>query len=259
MLCKKVLSLLSEYFDEILDADTAVQVSQHLDQCIHCRKELESLSCLHDKLRSVKKSPAPEYLHHLVRHRLAALQQDSWQKRLQNELERRWSKIRTTEGMWYATRALGTVVASVFFFLISISISPYFINVNAPVNAPSVLISSYGQEVMMNVLPRLGLLPSEAVQKPTAKSDAAINDLYLMDYGQSISQTGKDDSFTVVTEVDRSGSAKIKKVLEHPEDQSLLNTFNEMISSARCRPASENGQSVPAYLILMFSKISVYD
>jgi hypothetical protein len=259
MLCKKVLPLLSEYFDEILDADIAVQVSQHIDKCIHCRKELESLSILHGKLRSAKKINAPEYLHHLVQHRLAAMRQDCWRKRVQNELERRWSKIRTTEGMWYVTRALGTVVASAFFFLISISISPYYINVNAPVNAPSVLISSYGQEVMMNVLPRLGLLPAVAVQKPISKSDAAINDLYLMDFGQSISQAGKDDNFTVMYEVDRSGSAKIKKVLEHPVDQSLLNTLNEVISSARCRPASENGQSVPSYLILMFSKISVYD
>jgi hypothetical protein len=259
MLCKRVLPLLSEYFDEVLDADIAVQVSQHLHQCLNCRKELKDLSALHDKLRSVKRVETPDYLHNLVQHRLAAKHRDSWRTNVRSELERRWSKIRTIEGMWYMTRAMGTVVASVFLFLISISISPYYMNVNAPVNEPSVLISPYGQEVMMNVLLRLGMLPVQTVQKHILKSDPAINDQYLMDFGQSISQTGKDDSLKVLTEVDRSGSARIKKVLEHPADQDLLNNFNEVISSARFRPGSENGQTVSSYLVLIFSKVSVSD
>jgi hypothetical protein len=40
MLCEKALPLLSEYFDEVLDPDTAIQLSQHLGQCINCRREL---------------------------------------------------------------------------------------------------------------------------------------------------------------------------------------------------------------------------
>jgi hypothetical protein len=259
MLCKKVLPLLSEYFDETLDAETAVQVSQHLNQCFRCRRELNSLSDLHRKLRSLKKVQAPEYLRSLVQHRLSARKQDSWRTQLRSELERRWSKVRTIEGMWYATRAMGTVVASVFLLLISISISPYYISVNAPANAPSVLISSYGQQVMTNVLFRLGMGPVEDVQKQILKSDPAINDQYLMDFGQSVSQAGKDENFTVVTEIDRRGSAKIQKVLEHPQDPGLLSNFNEVISSARFRPASQNGQTVSSHMVFMFSKISVYD
>lgn len=112
MLCEKVLPLLSEFFDEVLDSDAAVQVSQHLGQCIGCRKEFDSYAALHHRLKSLNRMPAPEYLRSLVQHRLT---QESWRAHLRNELARYWSIIRTTEGMWYATRALGTVMASIFF------------------------------------------------------------------------------------------------------------------------------------------------
>ena len=52
MLCKKVLPLLSEFFDGVLDDDTSVQVSQHLGQCIRCRKEFNGLSALLTMLNS---------------------------------------------------------------------------------------------------------------------------------------------------------------------------------------------------------------
>ncbi len=69
----------------------------------------------------------------------------------------------------------------------------------------------------------------------------------------------EDDSFSVVTMVDRSGSAKLQSVIETPSDKTLLSDFNEMISSARCRPARENGQAVPSRLVLTFSKIFVHE
>jgi hypothetical protein len=260
MLCKKVLPLLSEFFDEALDADTSVQVSQHLNQCLRCRKEFNSLSALHNRLRSLNKVEAPEYLHNLVRHRLANMQRDTWRLRLRNALELRWSKIRTTEGIWYLTRALGTVMTSVFFFLISgAAISPLYVEVNAPPTTRRALINPYGQQVGQNVLMKLGMLPAQAPKMRVVKSDPAINDLYFLNFAQSISQAGKDDTLSVLTVVDPSGAAKIQNVLEYPNDHDLLRNFNEMISSATCRPASENGEPVPSHLVLMFSKISVYD
>jgi hypothetical protein len=259
MSCKNVLPLLSEYFDEVLDADTAVQVSQHLDQCMRCREELKDLSTLHGRLRSLSRVEVPEYLGRFLQHRLDHKHQDSWRMRLHNEMARRWSRIRTTEGMWYATRAMGTVLASVFFFLISNAISPLVLEVNAPVTERAALTPAYTQQVGQNVLIKLGMLPAEAAVGYTVRSKPAINDLYFLNFGQSIPQAGKDDAFSVVTVVESSGAAKIQNVLEYPDDQNLLSDFNEMISSVRCRPASENGRAVPSHLVLMFSKISVYD
>ena len=89
MLCKTVLPLLSEYFDGVLDTDTEIRVSQHLDQCISCRREYKSLSALHAKLSSFRRIQAPEYLQHLVQHRISEMKLDTWRSRLQNALELR--------------------------------------------------------------------------------------------------------------------------------------------------------------------------
>jgi hypothetical protein len=48
-------------------------------------------------------------------------------------------------------------------------------------------------------------------------------------------------------------------VLEYPADETLLSEFNRMITSARCRPARQNGRAVDSFLVLTFSKISVYE
>jgi len=77
MLCKNVLSLLSEFFDEVLDAGTSVQISQHLDQCGRCRREFNRLSLLHGKLNSLKSIQAPNFLGSLVEHRISEINENS--------------------------------------------------------------------------------------------------------------------------------------------------------------------------------------
>jgi hypothetical protein len=260
MLCKKVLPLLSEYYDGVLDADATAQVSQHLNRCIRCRKELNSISALHDRLSSLDRVQAPEYLRTMVQSRLMSLQRDSRSTRLRNELERWWSLIRTTEGRWYLTRAAGTVMTCIFFILISVCISPPYNRVNAAANEWSALARNYVHlQAGQNLLSRLRWFSAQAQKTPAPKSDPAINDLYFLKYGESVSQDGKDDNLSVVTEVDSSGSAKIQYVLEHPQDETLLSNFNEMLAIARCRPAIENGQPVSSLMLLMFSKVFVYD
>ena len=46
MVCEKVLPLLSEYFDEVLDSKTSIEVSQHLDQvCRLPERTLQPCRC----------------------------------------------------------------------------------------------------------------------------------------------------------------------------------------------------------------------
>ena len=262
MLCKKVLPILSEYFDEVLDSDTAVRVSQHLDMCLSCRREYKNLSRLHDTLRSMNKIPAPEYLHKLVQHRVSSMHRDAWRVQLRNDLDRRWSKIRTIDGTWYLTRAIGAVMACILFIVIASSMAP-FLSVNAQSPERGGLVpTDYFSQVGLSVLSTFGLLPKQdltSVPEQTSKSDAAMSDEYLLDFGQRVSQEGKDDSFMVLADVDEKGAAKIRSVPEYPEDTSLLNSFHEMILAARCRPAVKNGQTVPSNLIFLFNKISVYN
>jgi hypothetical protein len=255
------LQRLSEYLDEALGADAAAEISQHLNGCAGCRKEHDRLAALRRKLRSLDRVPAPDCLGALVRHQIAYQSRNLWHVRLREELERSWSKIRTLESMWLVTRALGTVVASAFFFLISYAIAPYYVQADAP----RVSISPYGQQVGTGVLEKLGLIPAQpqkgiaAPKIPVAKSNPAINDQYLSSFGQSISEAGKDYDFSVVTYVDSSGAATIRNILEHPDAYDFVSNFNKVIASGRFAPARENGEAVPSHIVLMFCKISVYN
>jgi len=255
MLCKIVLHQLSEYFDEVLEAKDAVEVSQHLRQCVGCRKQYKSLVAMHNRLRSLQRIKAPEYMEALVRLRIAQENEDVWYKRLRLWLELCWSRIRTTEGMWYWTRALGTVLTSICFLLIN----PIYFDVNQPSDRAVLPAADYTQQVAINVLQKLGMLPAEETKGPPIRVKPAINDAYLVNFAQNMTGSEEDDTVSVMTVVDSNGAAKIKNVLQYPADRNLLSNFNQMISSARCRPGSQNGKAVDSHLVLTFSRISVWD
>jgi hypothetical protein len=261
MLCEKVVPLLSEFLDGVLDDTRAIQVNQHLGQCISCRREFNSLSALQKKLRSLDGVKAPEVLHRLVQIQLA---KEPWLTRVRNELDRYWSVIRTTETVWYATRALGTVMAFMFFVLMPNAITPYIVvRAQEDTQRASITPAYYclGQQpayrvgVSRTLTKNLGM--SRSLHSRSAP--AALHDLYLLEYGYSISRAGEEDNFSVATTVDSSGTAKVETVLEYPSDKTLLTTFRELIASARFRPARENGQAVTSPLVFTFSKVFVSD
>jgi hypothetical protein len=259
MLCKKVISLLSEYYDDSLDDNLSIEVTHHLDRCSGCRGEYEQLAALHGKLRSMKRVCPPEYLYGLVQHRIAMTKSNPWHTRLQNELARRWSLIRTIGRMWYITRALGTVMTGILFFLVTSSIiSPLYV-VDARTVERNVPTSLYGQQVGRALLAKFGMIPAQPSELFVTKHGPAINDLYFLNFVQNITWTSSNDTFSVITVVDQSGSATIENILEYPQDGALLQSFYEMITTAQCRPASRNGKAVSSHMILTFDKVSVYD
>jgi hypothetical protein len=261
MLCEKVVPLLSEYFDEALDSKTAIQVSQHLDQCAGCRTELSGIVNVHNKLRSMNAIPVPGYLRDLVQLRLAEMRQNRWRVQLQDALELQWSRIRSTEAMWYATKALGTVMATVLFFLLPCSINPINIEANSSAPERNIFSPDERQQVAMNVAAKMGMLDKEGQAKlanryqPSVKP--AIHEQYVANIGKSISQDASDYDFSVVTYIDRSGKGQGQNVLEHPNAQTFLDKINKVISSARFAPGKKNGETVPSHILLIFSKISV--
>lgn len=263
MLCEKVVPLLSAYFDEALDSSIAIQISQHLDQCLGCRKELSGIVKVHNKLRSANGIPTPEYLRDLVQLRLKELRHYSWRAQLRDALELWWSRIRSAEAMWYTTKALGTVLTALLFILLPCSINPINIEANSSTPERNVFSRVEKQQVAMNVVANLGMLSKED-KKELAKSrqpavKPAIHEQYLSDFAQSISQDGGDYDFSCVTYVDRDGKGQIQNVLEHPNAQSFLESFNKVVSAGRFAPGRKNGKTVPSHIILMFSKISVYN
>ncbi len=260
MKCRQALLELSSYLDEMLDTERAVQVADHLNVCASCRRQLDRLLLLREKLSALGSVPAPPYLRHLVQLRLENARQDSWRVWLREEWEYRWSKIKTTESMWFLTRIAGTVATCVLFLLISTAaMSPLYLQLGPSSHDRGGPPPNVRQQLGWGVLKNLGLMPVEAQRRPISPSEPRINDLYLLNFGQTASRAGHDDTFSVVAVVDRSGAAKIQDVLEYPADSTLLSEFNSMIQTARYRPASLNGRAVDAHLVMTFSKISVYD
>jgi hypothetical protein len=260
MKCKEALSELSPYADEMLATARAVQVSDHLEECSSCRAQFDRLVLLRRKLRTLGSVTEPPYLRHLLELRLEGARQDNWRTWLREAWEYRWSRIRTTETMWFLTRITGTVATCVLFMLISVAaMSPLYLQFNTAVRERGAPPPNVSQQLGWGVLKNLGMRPVEAQKRPISSSEPMINDLYLLNFSQTASRTRHDDNISVVTVVDRSGAAKIQDVLEYPVDSTLLSEFNTMIQSARYRPASQNGRAVDAHLVMTFSKISVYD
>ena len=262
MTCQFARKQLSLYLDERLVDRTALEVSDHLDACAACRAELDRLALLQSRLGELGRAErgAPSYLRTLVDMRLQMERRDSLLDSLRDGWEYRWSRIRTTEVLWWSARLAGTMASFVFFFALYTAMSPQYVPFSSS-SAPNDrgAWTNLRQQFPQSVLRNLGLIPVEAQRRPISASDAQINDLYLLNFGQSVSRRGADDSFAVLTSVDRSGAAKIQNVLEYPADSTLLDNFNSMLISARCRPASHNGRAVDSHLVLSFSKISVYD
>jgi hypothetical protein len=268
MLCEKVVPLLSEYSDGAMEIATANQISQHLDQCAACRKEFSEIDAVRRKLKLLRGIQPPPYLRDMVRLRVAELPGNRWHVQLRDAVELKWASICTMERSWYTTKAFGTLVTAVFFFLITCSINPLDIEANSQAQERKVFTRAEKTQVALNVVANLGMLPKEdrgeftESRKPTVRPAAvqpAIHDQYLSEFGQSISQEGNDYDFSVVTYVDRSGQANAQTVLEHPNAETFLKSFNKVISSGRFAPKRENGKPVPSHMLLMFSKISVYD
>lgn len=259
MRCKKILGSLSPFLDEVLGEEQSRRVSEHLEKCSGCRKEYERLARMRELLGSIEGVKAPDYLPHLVKLRIASAQEQRWTVSLREELEYRWSKIRTTGSLWYLTRLVGTAATFVLFVAITAAIKPIYFDLSTQAADRTWTSPSLPQQLKVGVLGKLGMTPLEAQKRPISPSDPQINDLCLLNFAQSASRSGRDDSLSIVASVDRTGSARIQGVLERPADGTLLSDLNSMIQSTRCRPASQNGKAVDSHLVLSFTKVTVYD
>jgi hypothetical protein len=258
MKCEKVLGNLSSFIDEMLEESLALSISQHLRECPGCENERLRIAKQRNALRSLKPVMAPDYMYDLVQIRIKQSHRQTWTHSLGSLLEYRLSKIRSTEGIWYLTRLMGTVSTLILFVAISSAIHPLYLRFASPL-PPQVYYNHPlpSQQLVYNMQKAFGM--PEAHQKPVRSSEAKLNDLYLYNLSQSVARTHGDDTISIVTRVDRNGAAKVQNILEYPADDSLLSDVTEMISSAGWRPATQNGRAVESWQVLIFSKICVYN
>jgi hypothetical protein len=258
MRCEKVLGNLSLFLDGMLEDEPSARVVQHLRDCSECNREFARLRRLQDSLRKLQPVQTPAFLRDLVEIKIRAACRDSWRSVLRSAFEYRWSKIRTTEGMWYLTRLSGVMATVVMFIAICASVSPMNLEFVDQLSARGAMSQTQrSQQLGIAVLGNLGITSMQAQKIPISPSGPKINDLNMVNFGQSAPGTAQDDTVSVVAIVDRSGAAKIQDILEYPVDESLLSAFAEMIMSANWRPASRNGRAVDSQLVLTFSRVYV--
>ena len=256
MTCEKVLGRLSLFLDDMLEEPHAAEVSLHLSACSGCNGELLRFKSLQDQLRALERVAAPEYLEDLVHRRIVSARTHSWRQNLRANLEYGWSRIRTTEGKWYAIRLMGALATVVFFIAISPAMNPIYQELGDTLAARG---ETQAAQVLTANLQKLFGSPPHAQKNPIRSSEPKINDEYLANLAESASRIPQDDTVSVVFMVDSSGAAKVQDILEYPADDSLLSDLTEMINSAAWRPASQNGRAVNSPLVLTFTKIYVYN
>jgi hypothetical protein len=258
MRCEKVLGSLSLFLDGMLEEEPSACVAQHLRDCSECTREFARLRRLQDSLRKLQPVQTPAFLRDLVEIKIRAACQNSWRSVLRSAFEYRWSRIRTTEGMWYLTRLSGVMATAVLFIAICAAISPMNLGFVDEFSVRGAMPQTQrSQQVGIEVLRNLGITSIEAQKIPISPSDPKMNDLNMVNFGQSAPGTAQDDTVSVVATVDRRGAVKIQNILEYPADESLLSAFADMIMSANWRPASRNGRAVDSQLVLTFSRVYV--
>ncbi len=258
MRCEKVLGRLSWFADDMLEENLASEVSQHLRDCPRCDHEFTRLRKLQAALKGMEPVKAPDYLGDLVNLKIGRARSESWRKSLQSAMEYRWSRIKTTEGIWYLTRLMGVMATVVFFIAIYSAMNPLYLSLANEIPTRVAWPNTQASQRLALGLQKAFGMP-EAQKRPVRSSEARINDLYLDKLGRSASKTAHDDTVSAFTMVDRNGTAKVQDILEYPSDDSLLSDFTEMINSAVWRPASQNGRAVDSRQVVIFSKIYVYN
>ncbi len=258
MNCRQVMKKLSPLLDERLPRALVGSVRDHLEVCVSCQAEWDGLVAVQSQLRSLRTQRVPESMRRVVEFGVGELSKGGPSGELRSELERLWSRMRTTDRVWYLAKISGVAATLVFFFAIYSALTPI-----ALVSDGKGVASAHSQNLMQdladNVMRNLGYLPLHAIRRPISSSQPMINDLYLLNFGQNASRRQGDDSFSVVARVDRNGEATIRGVLEYPADNELLVNFYELIDSARYRPASLDGRAVDSHLVHTYNRISVYD
>jgi hypothetical protein len=253
MRCEQVRGNLSWFLDEMLEESLAGKIFQHLKECPGCNLEYARLRNLQNTLKNLDPMRAPDYLGDLVGMRINQTRRQSWRASLRSALEYRWSRIRTTEAMWYLTRLTGTVATVLFFMGISLAMNPLYLrleirnHVRGDETRPSQALARNLQSVFGS--------PLEAQKRPIRSRDPRINDLFLVNFAQSVSRVPQNDTVSVFAVVDANGAARVRDVLQTPADNTMLSDFIEMINSAPWSPASRNGGAVDAPLVLTFSTV----
>ncbi|MBI2821540.1 MAG: zf-HC2 domain-containing protein [Acidobacteria bacterium] len=231
MNCEQVKALRDPFLDGVLPAQQRALLEQHVQECQNCRTRL-GLLCRFQAMLRDSRLPAPHALDTLV---LRALY-----PRLQREPF--WRARRTSLRCWWQSwnpqALLSKLVATpvtVFFFALML--------------------------LHFSSLPHSAWYPVYLLEPDIALSGSRTDRLQLsyvpMVQFAEASSLIPDDSFVVLTRVDKDGATTLERVLDAPHHQLLLQLFADRMEAVRYRPLQRNGSPVDAYIIVPYQKIRV--
>lgn len=255
MTCKNVRRSSSDYIDHALSGDELREFERHLRACARCYLRVEELRKLQEILIGLELPSPPAHLKNLLDRRIEAENQKKFfvaLKALCNELTYPFRQIEKRD-ILIGLAILPVTLLLFLAILIQIYIPPKSSSID------QIIDLTLPSREFSERLARANLAQRRAKQQiPLPLTPARMGNTYLVNFAQSTYDAPRDDSFAVMTFINKDGRATIEEVIEYPQDTALLKKFDSMITSVRFQPARYKSRAVDSYLILIFNKIIVF-
>ena len=231
MNCVEFRCLQNEYLDGRLSNEQRNEAEEHVRTCSRCRTGVDLLLLFRRSLQE-SRSAAPVALESLVMGSVnRALQRESiwkeWVTRLRN-WKQHW------ELKFLFSKLVAAPVTMFFFALILAQFS------SAPGTAwYPVYLSRADSTLNSDSVETLQL--SYAPMAEFAENSSII----------------PDDSFVVLTRLNKDGVPTLEKILVAPNHELLLRLYSNRMEAIRCRPLLLNGNAQDSFIIVPYQKISV--
>ncbi|HEV8129858.1 MAG TPA: anti-sigma factor [Acidobacteriota bacterium] len=231
MNCASVKARENDFLDDSLSPEQRAEVERHLQNCQACRTDLELLLIFRKSLRDCQLAP-PQALETLI------------MRGVNHTLQRRpfWQEWFVNFSVWREDgdkrplfSKLAAVPVTLFFFALILAEFSH-----AP---ETTWYPAYAME-------QNALLNGQEYVLPVRYTP-------MVEFAEDSSPLVADDSFVVLTRVDRQGMPTLEKVISAPHNRLLLDLFFNRVEGIRYRPLLKNGIGVDSFIIVPYQKISV--
>ena len=232
MSCNRIRDLESGFLDGLLSPQERRLVEEHQEICAACRARLALFASFRSSLRD-NPAPAPHALETLV------------MRRVHRNLQRRplWTELR--EGFrcwredWNSSLLFSRMAAVPLTLLCFVSILWQF----------SAVPGTLGYPVYS--------LDADGTASEDGSHELQLSYAPMVRFAQQSAPLVPDDSFVVLTRVDKNGVTTLEQVIDAPQNRLLLRLFTNKMETIRRRPLRRNGSRSDSYLIVPYQKISV--
>lgn len=249
--CKYVDIHIVDYMDGSLPDPEYQAVNKHRTACESCDRRLRQTAALTHQLGGMSFIPSPAYLENLVVSEVTRRYRRPLGQRLRTIYDDLMYPLRLIERRDIVIALISLPVALSFFLAIFFHIQ------FSIVNGEQIAFLTYTARPSSS-----GGSYSYTDAAPESEADSlmpvSMSSPSLVRFVESASETPTpEEYFLVMVHVNQEGMGSIEQVIEYPNDSTLLNKLNSLISSVKFRPARLRGKRVDSYFILAFNQVNV--